>query len=222
MSKEKSGQNYTPVYYLFFLLIGFTFIDSSISKRKYFHLNSQSFPNSIPLEPASYVKEVADVEVVREELIPENKEEYYGIYFLKFYNVNGNPRSKLVKVQRKLEGSLKRKIKLSLKELAKGPRAEEQEKGVLSTLPKKFSYDKKIKLIDGIFHISLNSNFEENANKQILQDRLDQLTNTIFEFKEVKGIKIYLNGEEIRSLGKDKLPLPEVLSRSSNRKIVFL
>ena len=221
MSKENSGQNYTPVYYLFFLLIGFSLIDSSISKRKYFYINSQSTGN-LSLEPANYVKEVADLEIQRDELVPENKEEYYGVYFLKFYNVNGNPRSKLVKVQRKLEGSLKRKIKLALKELSKGPRTEEQEKGVLSTLPKNFIYDKKIKLIDGIFHISLDSNFEENANKQILQDRLDQLTNTLFEFKELKGIKIYLNGEEIRSLGKDKLPIPEVFSRSSNRKIVFL
>ena len=44
----------------------------------------------------------------------------------------------------------------------------------------------------------------------------------LFEFKEVKGIKVYIDGKETHSMGKDNLKIPSVLARSSFRKVIFL
>lgn len=156
------------------------------------------------------------------EFSTDEPETLQGIYFLKFYQAGNKNYSKLVKVQRKVKGSLKKRIKLVLKELKKGPNAEEQDKGVLSVLPSKFQYSKKMKLVDGVLHISLENNFQKNAGKDLMQDRLDQLSHTLFEFKEIKGIKVYIDGKETHTMGKDNLKIPDVLARSSFRKVVFL
>lgn len=156
------------------------------------------------------------------EFSTDEPETLQGIYFLKFYQAGNKNYSKLVKVQRKVKGSLKKRIKLVLKELKKGPNAEEQDKGVLSVLPAKFQYSKKMKLVDGVLHISLENNFQKNAGKDLMQDRLDQLSHTLFEFKEIKGIKVYIDGKETHTMGKDNLKIPNVLARSTFRKVVFL
>ena len=79
-----------------------------------------------------------------------------------------------------------------------------------------------MKLVDGVLHISLENNFQKNAGKDLMQDRLDQLSHTLFEFKEIKGIKVYIDGKETHTMGKDNLKIPDVLARSSFRKVVFL
>ena len=152
----------------------------------------------------------------------EEAETLQGVYFLKFYQTGNKNYSKLVKVQRKVKGSLKKRIKLALKELQKGPNLDEQDKGVLSVLPQKFKYSKKMKLSEGVLHISLDKSFQENAGKDLMQDRLDQLTHTLFEFKEIKGIKVYIDGKEMHSTGKDNLKIPSVLARSNFRKVIYL
>lgn len=152
----------------------------------------------------------------------EEAETLQGVYFLKFYQTGNKNYSKLVKVQRKVKGSLKKRIKLALKELQKGPNLDEQDKGVLSVLPQKFKYSKKMKLSEGVLHISLDKSFQENAGKDLMQDRLDQLTHTLFEFKEIKGIKVYIDGKEMHSMGKDNLKIPSVLARSNFRKVIYL
>ena len=216
MDREIVQSEKTILFYLFFLLIGLVLIDKSIQKKK------------TVAAPTEIVSEVIETSVNESKLVEDsadifaNEETLQGIYFIKFYHVNQNSRSKLVKVQRKLSGSLKKRIKTALSELKKGPNSSELGKGVLTSLPSQFSYDKKLKLIDGVLHISLDSNFENKASKELLQDRIDQLTHTLFEFSEIKGIKMYIEGVEINSIGKNKIAMPNIISKATQRKIVFL
>ncbi len=200
--------------YLSILLFGLVLIEKSIPKKKQTIVQQK--------EESPVLEVVPTNEEVHENDIFASTETLQGIYFIKFYQVNQNTRSKLVKVQRIVKGSLKKRIKLALKELKTGPKTEELEKGVLTSLPNKFSYNKKFKLIDGVLHISFDESFEKNASKELMQDRIDQLSFTLLEFKEIKGIKLYINETEIRELGKDKLSIPVVINKTNNRKVVFL
>ena len=246
MSQEfQSNSSKSFLYYLSFILIGLILIEKSLHRKPFKPntLKAQSSINhvtnfditddtSIPSFAEGQEKENSSSEVpmIRaennlnglSEFASEETETLQGIYFLKFYQTGNKNYSKLVKVQRKLKGSLKKRIKSALKELRKGPNYDEQDKGVLSVLPQDFQYSKKMKLADGILHISLDSNFQRNAGKELMQDRLDQLSHTLFEFKEVKGIKVYIDGKETHSMGKDNLKIPSVLVRSSFRKVIFL
>lgn len=245
MAQEYSSNNSKSfLYYLSFVLIGLILIDKSLH-RKSLKVNPgkitspishvQSFDSledsNIPEKKESEEENVSqDIPIVRaennlkglSEFSIEENESLQGVYFLKFYQTGNKNYSKLVKVQRKVKGSLKKRIKLVLKELKKGPNAEEQDKGVLSVLPSEFQYSKKMKLIDGVLHISLENNFQQNAGKDLMQDRLDQLSHTLFEFKEIKGIKVYIDGKQTHAMGKDNLKIPDVLARSTYRKVVFL
>lgn len=211
----ESVENPKKLLYLSLLLIGLVLIDKSIPKKKQEIVQQQK-------EESPVVEVVPSSEEIYENDIFASGETFQGIYFIKFYQVNQNSRSKLVKVQRKLKGNLKKRIKLALNQLKKGPSSDELEKGVLTSLPNKFTYNKKFKLIDGVLHISIDENFEKNASKELMQDRIDQLSFTLLEFKEIKGIKLYINETEIRELGKDKLSIPVVINKTSNRKVVFL
>lgn len=211
MGLEEKQKN---LIYLLFLLIGLVLIEKSIPSKKKEIVQKQ--------EESPVYEVVQTIEENYENDVFASQETLQGIYFIKFYHVNQNSRSKLVKVQRTLKGTLKKRIKLALKELKKGPREEEIEKGVLTSLPSKLNYNKKFKLADGILHISLDDNFEKNASKELMQDRIDQLSYTLLEFKEIKGIKLYINENEIRELGKDRLNVPLVINKTNSRKIVFL
>ena len=243
MSQEYSSNNSKSfLYYLSFVLIGLILIDKSLH-RKSLKLNPEKLTSPIShvqnfdsLEDSNIPetkeegKSTDEIPVVRaennlkglSEFTSDETESLQGVYFLKFYQSGNKNYTKLVKVQRKVKGSLKKRIKLVLKELKKGPNAEEQDKGVLSVLPTNFQYSKKMKLIEGVLHISLENNFQQNAGKDLMQDRLDQLSHSLFEFKEIKGIKVYIDGKEAHAMGKDNLKIPDVLARSTYRKVVFL
>ncbi len=246
MSQEfQTNSSKSFLYYLSFILIGLILIDKSFHRKSYkpnvqrlqspiSHVTNFELPEETN---SSSVRETQDSEntpsdlpIVKaennlsglSEFSDKETESLQGIYFLKFYQTGNKNYSKLVKVQRKVKGSLKKRIKLVLKELRKGPNLDEQDKSVLSVLPQDFQYSKKMKLADGVLHISLHSSFQENAGKDLMQDRLDQLSHTLFEFKEVKGIKVYIDGKEMHSMGKDNLKIPSVLARSNFRKVIFL
>jgi len=237
-----SNSSKSFLYYLSFILIGLILIDKSLHRKS----------PKLNVQKSNAINHVQNIDLLEDPNTSENNEEtenfsqelpivraennlkglsefstdepetLQGVYFLKFYQAGNKNYSKLVKVQRKVKGSLKKRIKLVLKELKKGPNVEEQDKGVLSVLPAKFQYSKKMKLVDGVLHISLENNFQKNAGKDLMQDRLDQLSHTLFEFKEIKGIKVYIDGKETHTMGKDNLKIPNVLARSTFRKVVFL
>ncbi|PJZ69011.1 spore gernimation protein [Leptospira perolatii] len=141
------------------------------------------------------------------------------LYFLKFYGKGTKSHSRLVLVNRKIGGG--DKVLNLLKELGKGPLPEERKQGVLNALPQRFSYSTDYSMENGILKISLGSEFETGAGPEILKDRVDQLCYTILDNIPVKGIRLFINGKIVRSLGGDGYPIPAVLTKSP-RKIAIL
>jgi len=180
-----------------------------------FQKSTQSFKNSMinlpeisedPMEFGNTQKKFSKVKTTQQ-----------GIFFLKFNSRGKHVTSSLVKVSRTLKGSLKKRVWNALEELAKGPTGEEESKGVISGLPPGFEFTKKIRLRDGILHITLPEEFEENTGKDLMKDRIDQLVYTVMEFPEVKGVKLNVEGKNSAYMGSDNLNIPGVLVKTERR-----
>lgn len=141
------------------------------------------------------------------------------LYFLKFYGKGNKSHSRLVRVKRRHTSG--DKVNFILKELSKGPDQDEKRSGVLNALPAKFSYSNEYSVENGILKLSLGSEFETGAGPELLKDRVDQLCYSLMENLNVKGIRLYINGKKVRSLGGVGLPIPEVLTKNP-RKIAVL
>jgi elongation factor G len=61
-----------------------------------------------------------------------------------------------------------------------------------------------------------------NKGVQPLLDAVVEYLPSPVDLKEVKGIKVYIDGKEMHSMGKDNLKIPSVLARSNFRKVIFL
>ncbi len=141
------------------------------------------------------------------------------LYFLKFYGKGNKSHSRLVQVKRKHTSG--DKVQFILKELTKGPLTEEKAQGVLNALPSRLEYSKEYSVENGILKLSLNGEFETGAGPELLKDRVDQVCYSLLENLDLKGIRLYINGKQVRSLGGVGLPIPEVLTKNP-RKIAVL
>ncbi|MFB5650685.1 GerMN domain-containing protein [Leptospira wolffii] len=141
------------------------------------------------------------------------------LYFLKFYGKGNKSHSRLVQVKRK-HGSGD-KVQFILKELTKGPSEEEKSQGVLNALPVRMEYSKEYSVENGVLKLSLGGEFEGGAGPELLKDRVDQICYSLLENLDLKGIRLYINGKQVRSLGGVGLPIPEVLTKNP-RKIATL
>ncbi|TGJ98289.1 spore gernimation protein [Leptospira langatensis] len=141
------------------------------------------------------------------------------LYYLKFFGKGNKSHSRLVEVKRKhTQGD---KVLFILKELTKGPSAEEKTQGVLNALPSKMDYSKEYAVENGILKLSLGPEFEAGAGPELLKDRVDEICYSLLENLDLKGIRLYINGKQVRSLGGVGLPIPEVLTKNP-RKIAVL
>ncbi|EQA37951.1 sporulation and spore germination [Leptospira inadai serovar Lyme str. 10] len=141
------------------------------------------------------------------------------LYFLKFYGKGSKSHSRLVQVKRKhVSGD---KVHFILKELSKGPDPDEKRSGVLNALPPKFTYSTEYSVENGILRLSLGSEFETGAGPELLKDRVDQLCYSLLENLKVKGIRLYINGKKVHSLGGVGFPVPDILTKNP-RKIAVL
>ncbi|TGJ99606.1 spore gernimation protein [Leptospira semungkisensis] len=141
------------------------------------------------------------------------------LYYLKFFGKGNKSHSRLVEVKRKhTQGD---KVLFILKELTKGPLAEEKSQGVLNALPSKMDYSKEYAVENGILKLSLSPEFEAGAGPELLKDRVDEICYSLLENLNLKGIRLYINGKQVRSLGGVGLPIPEVLTKNP-RKIAIL
>ncbi|TGL64051.1 GerMN domain-containing protein [Leptospira sarikeiensis] len=141
------------------------------------------------------------------------------LYFLKFYGKGNKSHSRLVQIKRRFEQG--DKILFIMKELTKGPVQEEKSQGVLNALPNRMEYSKEYSVENGILKLSLGPDFEAGAGPELLKDRVDQICYSILENSELRGIRLYINGKQVRSLGGVGLPIPEVLTKNP-RKIATL
>lgn len=140
-----------------------------------------------------------------------------GIYFLKFTTRGRKVISTLIRVKRPSKGTLKQRVWGVLSELEKGPSEEESGNGVLSGFPSGFRFYKKLKLKNGILTINLPKSFEEDTGKELMRDRLDQLAFSLFEFPEIRGILLMVEGNRVRFLGEDSLEIPDLIQRSERK-----
>ncbi|WP_165780196.1 GerMN domain-containing protein [Leptospira hartskeerlii] len=141
------------------------------------------------------------------------------LYFLKFYGRGNKSHSRLVQLKRKFDHG--DKILFILKELTKGPSTEEKTQGVLNALPNRMEYSKEYSVENGVLKLYLGPDFEASAGPELLKDRVDQICYSILENSELRGIRLYINGKQVRSLGGVGLPIPEVLTKNP-RKIATL
>lgn len=222
-SAEKSGSGISIHLIVLAVLV---FFDRSYSKEKKNpdHFKPQFIQAEAEEDFESLENAVSDLPVFSESngrtlkashLVPEvdtpEPETVQGIYFLKFFGSGNYTQSRLVRVQRTFRGDLKKRIRQALKALSSGPTAEEQKKGVISGLPERYEFGKKIRFRKGILHISLNETFTEEAGLDLMQDRIDQLCFSLLEFPEIKGVSIYVNGRKERYLGRDRLRIPSII-----------
>ncbi len=154
-----------------------------------------------------------------EQLASKNTETLY-VYFLKFYGKGNKSHSRLARVAREAGGTNRENIQIILNELIKGPTPEEKEKGILNAIPPRLIFSKDPKIKDGILHVNLNEQFEYGAGPEIIKDRLDQLTHSLLQIPDVRGLSITINNRKINSLGGDGVPLPSVLVKN-HRKVMF-
>lgn len=194
---------------LFFILVllekglSYKFFDSSLNVPKIANHN---------LIPEISEKKFTSNHLDFPEENPSHTVEQY-VYFIKFYGSRKNTQSRLVRVKRSFKGSLERRVKLILRELQLGPNEEEAKKGLLTTLPQEQRIIQKVKLQNGILHISITPEFSKNAGKFILKDRIDQINYSLFEIPEIQGIIYYLNKKRVETLGAENLPIPKVFHR---------
>ena len=150
----------------------------------------------------------------------KNIESLY-VYFLKFYGKGNKSHSRLARVARESGESTQKNIEIILNELIKGPNAEEKEKGILNAIPSKLLYSKDFVIQDGILRINLNDEFGYGAGPEILKDRIDQLTYSLLQIPEIRGISISIGNKKIHSLGGDGVPIPPVLVRNQRKVMYF-
>ena len=103
-------------------------------------------------------------------------------------------------------------VKNALEELAKGPTANEEKKGLVNAVPSTLKVI-DVSIINNIAFINFNSALEEGAAGNILMNRLDQIVYTATQFDNVEGIHILVNGQRKRFLGSDGISVTGPLRR---------
>jgi len=215
------------LYFQVILLFVLVILDKSTTtgnfnepvKKSYFQNNIPDFKqSSINLPEVNF--DPLEIKPT-DELIPEKINSHQGIFFLKFTSRGRRVASTLVRVPRTFRGSLKKRVWSALQELEKGPSLYEQSKGIISGLPPEFHFYKKVRLTSGVLHISLPKSIQDSTGGDLMRDRLDQITYTLTEFNEIKGLVIYIEGKKVPYLGTDNFEVPELFIRK-DRKIQSL
>jgi len=103
-------------------------------------------------------------------------------------------------------------VKSALEELAKGPTAHEEKRGLVNAVPSTLKVI-DVSIVNNIAFINFNSALEEGAAGNILMNRLDQIVYTATQFDNVEGIHILVNGQRKRFLGSDGISVAGPLRR---------
>ncbi len=206
---------------LFFLLVFFVALEKGVQIKKG-SISTRQVTTDFALPEVSEVGlKKQSLEIVPEIFPSEEEVSTAGVYFLKFYGSGKQTHSRLVKVKREFKGGLKKRVKMALQYLEKGPSEEEAKRGLLSGLPNQFHFTKKIRFKDGILHISLPESFHSETGREVMKDRLEQLSFTLFENPEIKGISLYIDERKVRFLGKDQYRVNDILTRSNRKFVIF-
>ncbi len=129
-------------------------------------------------------------------LVEEKKD--VVLHFIRFRG----GKSELVRVIRKLDKPAGPREVLEL--LREGPRGE---KGLINAFD---SVVNDLRMENGIAVVDLDERVGR-MGPRVIRDRLDQITATLMQFPQIKGVKILVNGKPVHTLGAEQLEIPSVL-----------
>ena len=104
-------------------------------------------------------------------------------------------------------------ITRTIESLLSGPTAGEEEKGLISFIPEGTNLI-SAQLRNGHLTLNFSDNFEQNYNgRDAIRFQLSQIMLTSFEFKQVTGLSILIDGEKKRYITGEGIPLKEVYTK---------
>ena len=104
-------------------------------------------------------------------------------------------------------------ITATIESLLKGPSAEEASKGLISFIPEGTDL-LSAQLKNGILILDFSNAFEQNYNgREAIHFQLSQILLTSFEFSQVSGLTILLDGQKKRYITGEGIPLKEVYTK---------
>ncbi|MDH5655733.1 MAG: GerMN domain-containing protein [Spirochaetia bacterium] len=133
------------------------------------------------------------------------------LYFIRFKSSD----SEIVRVRRSVPNS-DISIYALVNLLQKGPLPEER--GLLN------AFDEKIRVHSAVLENGIVTIDADEAigamGAHVIHDRLAQISLTLFQFPEVQGIRLFVNGRPVSSLGSAKVKIPAIMAMP-DRKISF-
>jgi len=137
---------------------------------------------------------------------------FVDLYFIKF---NNSQQSEIVRVRRAMNGS-EITINGLISMLQKGPSPDER--GLLNMFDEGVRVHSAV-LQNGIINLDVDNGMGR-MGEHVIQDRIAQVALTLFQFPEVQGIRLFINGKRVNNLGNAKVSIPEILTMPK-RKITL-
>ena len=133
------------------------------------------------------------------------------LYFIRFKS----SQSEMVRVRRDVKTE---KISISglIALLQKGPLP--GERGLLNAFDESIRVHSAV-MKDGIVTLDVDEGMG-SMGEYVIEDRLAQISLTLFQFPEVQGIHLLLNGKNVTTIGSAKVKIPEIITMPQ-RKVIF-
>jgi len=140
----------------------------------------------------------------------DNSKEYTYIYFL---YVKPDGENIFTKIQRELPEN-ENKLNFAIKELLKGPNADEVSKKYYSEIP---SGTKVLSVMenDSKVIINLSSDFQYGGGSDSLYSRMQQLLKTVLANTSNKKVYLYLDGQQADVIGGEGIMIKQPLEEDS-------
>jgi hypothetical protein len=128
----------------------------------------------------------------------EDRSEHY------FIRYRGS-RSEIVRLQRIMKSPVGPIDALKL--LRNGPLP--GEKGILNAFDQKIVIN-SLTVRDGIALLDVGEEMGRMSGR-VVRDRLDQIAFTLLQYPNIRGIRLTIDGKSLRSLGQERIPVPEII-----------
>ena len=140
--------------------------------------------------------------------------DFVYLYFIRFRN----GKSELVRVRRPIAGFAPQNSQLALQkviaQLKAGPSP--RETGLINAFDRRVDVNTlRFDETNGVLTLDVNSAIGR-LGRHVVQDRLDQMTFTLTQFPEVRGVRLLVDGQPVQSVGSQNVPVASVL-RPSDR-----
>jgi hypothetical protein len=128
-------------------------------------------------------------------------EKLVHLYFIRYRG----SRSEIVRLQRIMKSPVGPIDALKL--LRNGPLP--GEKGILNAFDQKIVIN-SLTVRDGIALLDVGEEMGRMSGR-VVRDRLDQIAFTLLQYPNIRGIRLTIDGKSLRSLGQERIPVPEII-----------